>query len=58
MDVLMTYLTDGHSLSPHGYHSLRPRAVSRGWVLMQVFHCSHVMHLYIFRAAAEFTHIC
>ena len=58
MDVLMTYLTDGHSLSPHGYHSLYPERFLVAWVLMQVFHCSHVMHLYIFRVAAEFTHIC
>src|SRR3989442_768635 len=58
VDVLMAFLANGHGFSLHRYHSLYPDRFFSAWVLMQVFHCSHMMHLYTFRMTTEFTRIC
>jgi hypothetical protein len=55
---LMASFAEKEGLSLEGYHSLDPLWFWSSWVLMELFHCSHMMYFYIFTCPTEFTEIC
>jgi hypothetical protein len=47
--VHVTGSAEEHRFTPEGYHPFYPGWLFASWILMQVFHCSDVMPLYILR---------